>query len=143
MGTALTSRAHTDTFTHRQATKQHSETRPGAFQRCTHMCSTYPQEHLHKHTLCTFTPLELCTRTATNVLTLIPRMFCGAWVEMTDAKGRTYYFPQGNIGRQIRGKGPLSHLTVIIDARGMKGEAEGQRNQEAQKDLCYHKPNRI
>lgn len=46
-------------------------------------------------------------------------------------------------GKRGRGEGPLSHITVIIEATGMKGEAEGQRDHEAQKDLCYYKPNQI
>jgi len=37
-------------------------------------------------------------------------------------------------------KGPLSHITVIIDAWGMKGKAE---DHEAQKDLCHCKPSQI
>lgn len=36
-----------------------------------------------------------------------------------------------------------SHITVLMDAAGIKGQAEGQRDQETQADLCYYKQEQI
>ena len=52
-------------------------------------------------------------------------------------EGRTLFHREllgGEIG------GPRGHVTVIAEATGMKGEAEGQRSRGTQEDLCDAEP---
>lgn len=78
------------------------------------------------------------------MLVLTPRRLCGVQEKHDKCQGKNVPFSTGKDWEaNAGGKGPLSHITVIIDAAGIKEEAEGQRNHEAQKDLCYYKPNQI